>query len=131
MSKNFLGVPSAGRDYAVTYNLNQGTLYLEYYLFDHCKVSERTKKYRGDWNIPEWSVIEIVYDPDNPPEFSTLKLDLRKFKKIHKSPHVPEMVSYVNDQEGVEYTLGVDGKTLQSIRYFPGKEFDGRRCRTR
>jgi len=126
--ERLLGTPSAGKDYAVTYNLSEGTLYLEYYLFDHCTLSRRSQRYYGDLNIPEWTVIEITYDPDNPPQFAALKLDLRKFRKVHKSPDVPEMVSYVNDEEGLEYTLAVDGTTLQSIRYFPGKRFNTLRC---
>jgi len=122
---SLLGKPAAGKDYGVTYNLREGTLYLEYYLFDHCKLGHQ---YHGDWNIPEWTVIEITYLPDNPPQLASLNLDLRKFREVHASPHVPDMISYVNDEEGVDYTLEGDGRTLHSIRYFPTKRFNNLRC---
>ena len=114
-----------GENYSVTYNLRDGVMYLEYYLYDRCKPKYG---YRGDWNIPEWTVTDITFEPDNPPQFSSLKLDLHKFRKVRKSPNVPEMVSYINDTEGVEYTLAVDGRTVQTIRYFPGRRFNNLRC---
>ncbi len=123
--EKLLGKPAAGKDYGVTYNLQDGTLYLDYYLFDHCKLG---RQYYGDWNIPEWTVIEITYLPDNPPQFAALNLDLRELRKVHESPHVPDMISYVNDEEGLDYTFEGDGTTMHSIRYFPGKRFNILRC---
>src|SRR5207248_2573433 len=110
-----------GKDYSVTYNLKEGTLELDYYLYDHCNPRYG---YNGDWNIPEWTVTEIEYLPDNPPQLADLKIDLRKYRKVHESPHVPKMSSYVNEVEGLDYTFEPDGKTLHSIRYFPSRRFN-------
>lgn len=118
--------PSKYRGYSAMYSLNDGSLDVEYYAFNFCEPG-----HDADWNLPQWTVIEMTYDPDDPPQFASLKLDLRKFRKVRKSPHVPEMVSYVNDAEGVEYTLAVDGTTVQTIRYFPGKRLSKLRCSDR
>ena len=40
----------------------------------------------------------------NPPRFADLKLDLKKFRKARESPDVPDMISYENDEDGVDYT---------------------------
>jgi hypothetical protein len=116
---------SKSKAYVVTYPVDGGDLDVEYYSFDRCKPRYG---YDGFLDIPEWTVIEFTYIPDNPPQFATLKLDLRKFRKVRESPHVPDMISYVNDEEGIDYTFEGDGTTLQSIRYFSAKRFDKVRC---
>jgi len=113
-----------GKYYDVTYNLGQGTLYIEYYDFDRCKPSHG---YDGEWNLPEWTVTEIRYRPDHPPTFASLHLDLSKLRKLHLNPGVPDVVSYVNDEEGVEYTVESDGR-LNNVRYFPGSRYERFRC---
>jgi hypothetical protein len=105
--------PSA---YVGQYSFDNYELWVDYYPFDHCRPRFGRV---GEWNVPEWTVTEITYVPSGSVPFSTLKLDLRKFRKEHESPHVPDMVSYIDDSKGVDYTLDVDGTTLHSIRYFP------------
>jgi len=108
------------------YSLEDGSLDVEYYAFNFCEPGRD-----ADWNLPQWTVIEMTYAPDNPPQFVALKLDLGKFRKVHESPHVPDMISYVNDEEGIDYTFEGDGTTLHSIRYSPGKRFKDLRCTER
>ena len=55
------------------------------------------------------------------------KSDFEKFRMVRESVHAPELVSYLNDEEGVDYTFQAD-ETLDSIRYFPGRRFDWLRC---
>jgi hypothetical protein len=114
-----------GKHNDVTYNLEDGTLYISYYGYDHCKPRYGLT---ADWNIPEWTVTEITYLPDNPTQFASLSLDLRKFRMARLSPNVPSMISYVSEEQGIEYTLEGDGLTLHSIRYFPGKQYTNLRC---
>lgn len=109
----------------MTYNLEDGTLYISYYGDDHCKPRYGLA---ADWNIPEWTVTEITYIPNNPPQFASLRLDLKKFRMARLSPNVPDMISYVSEEQGVEYTLEGDGLTLHSISYFPGKQNANLRC---
>ena len=111
--------------YLGRYSLQNYELWVDYYPFDHCRP-----KYGkvGEWNVPEWTVTEITYIPGETLPFNNLKLDLRQFKKVHESPHVPDMLSYINEGKGVDYTLDSDGKTLHSIRYFPSIRDQRLRC---
>lgn len=121
--EKLLGKP-VGQYYGVTYKLKDGILYLTYYDFDHCQARYG---YDAEWNLPEWTVIEIEYMPDHPPKLASLHLDLKKFRTEHDSPDVPELVSYINDEEGVDYTFEGNGE-LNSVRYFPGSRYDKFRC---
>ena len=70
-------------------------------------------------------MVEITYEPDDPPKLVDLKLDLRKFRKQKESS---ELISYVSDEEGVDYTFQADN-TLNDVRYFPGRRYDSLRCK--
>jgi hypothetical protein len=115
--------PSKNRGFLARYRVEDGTLDVEYYPFDFC-----TPAPDADFRVRRWTVVEITYEPDNPPTLAVLKLDLKKFRKVRESVHVPELVSYVNDEEGVDYTVQGDG-TLYNIRYFPGRHLDALRCK--
>jgi hypothetical protein len=65
---------------------------------------------------------------DDPPKFSSLKLDLTKFRKEQAGPHTPDLISYLNDELGVVYTVDADG-SLHDITYFPPSRYDHLRCR--
>ena len=114
-----------GENYGVTYKLRDGTLYLDYHDFDHCKSKGA---FDARWNLPEWTVTEIEFRPDYELAFRSLHLDLRRFRRAHLNPGVPDLVSYVDDHDGVEYTVESDG-TLNSVRYFPGSRYESFRCR--
>lgn len=122
MEKTF-GKPF-GRYYYVRYDLTDGALDVEYYGFDRCNAQNGLE---AVWNLPEWTVTELIFRPNNPPDFDSFHLDLKKFRKVHESPHVPDLISYVNDEEGVDYTFEPDGK-LNEVRYFPGSRYDRFRC---
>ena len=99
-------------------------LSLEYYPFDVCTSPDAYLKVR------RWTVVEMTYEPDNPPTLAELKLDLKKFRKVRESPHVPELVTYISDKDGVAYTFQADN-TLNDIRYFPAKRYEALRCKNR
>jgi|ERR1051326_109326 hypothetical protein len=121
--EKLLGKP-IGESYGVTYKLKDGILYLTYYDFDHCKSRYG---FDADWNLPEWTVTEIVYRPNRLPKFSNFHLNLDKLHKARLNPETPSVMSYIDDLEGVEYAVESDGR-LNSVRYFPGSRFDGFRC---
>ena len=123
--EKLLKQPSQSSGYTRYYSLPNYELWIDYYPFDHC--NPRYDKV-GEWNVPEWTVTEILYVPEGSVVFSSLKLDLKKFRKVHESPHVPAMISYIDDRNGVDYTLNSDGKTLYSIRYFPSPRKKRLRC---
>lgn len=123
--EKLLGQPSRSSGYVRLYSLQNYELWINYYPFDHCRPSYGKI---GEWNIPEWTVTEVFYVPAGAVAFSSLKVNTKEFRKAHESPHVPDMISYVNDREGVDYTLDSDGQTLHSIRYFPSLRYQRLRC---
>ena len=109
------------RGFGASYKLEDGTLRVTYYPFSHCA------ELGADLNVPQWTVVEFTYEPDNPQRLADLHLDLKKFRKQRESPHVPDLISYINNQDGVDYTFQAD-KTLSDVRYFPAKRYDYLRC---
>ena len=61
-------------------------------------------------------------------KLSDLNLDLKKFRKKRESPDVPDLISYINDEQGVDYTFEPDD-TLNEVRYFPARRYDALRCK--
>jgi|SRR4030095_3314308 hypothetical protein len=114
---------SKKRGFLASYRVEDGTIDVEYYPFHFC-----TPVPDADIRVRRWTVVQITYVPDNSPKLSSLKVDLKKFRKVRESVHAPELVSYLNDEEGVDYTFQAD-ETLDSIRYFPGRHFDTLRCK--
>ena len=108
--------------YSASYTVENGMIQVEYYPFKYCEPQSG-----ADLKVPQWTVVEITYTPDNPPKLSDLNLDLKKFRRVRESFDVPDLISYVNDEEGVDYTFQADD-TLNDIRYFPAKRFDSLRC---
>jgi len=108
--------------FSASYPVKDGRLQVEYYPFNHCG-SEPGANLR----VPQWTVVEMTYEPDNPPRLADLNLNLKKFRKQRESPDVPDLISYINNKDGVDYTFQAD-KTLNDIRYFPAKRFDYLRC---
>ena len=109
------------RGFSASYPVEDGTLDVEYYPFNHCATEG------ADLNVPQWTVVELTYEPDNPPRLADLHLDLKEFRKQRESIHVPDLISYINNEKGVDYTFQADN-TLSSIRYFPAKRYDYLRC---
>lgn len=104
------------------YPLKEGSLHVEY-----ADGSCRSGQYRG-WKVAEGTVIEIVYTPFNsPPKFSSLGLDLSKFRIVRESPDVPDLLTYIKNDEGLAYTVQLDG-TVSEIRYFPSAKYESLRC---
>jgi hypothetical protein len=120
-----LGKPSSGHDYLVTYKLNDVSLDVEYYPFDHCAPSDGRTAYL---NVPEWTVTEMEFHPESQPKVASLHLNLKPLRQAHTNPDLPDFVSYLDDQEGIEYTIDEHTHRLNSVRYFPGSRYDGIRC---
>jgi len=109
------------RGFNASYTVEDGTLRVVYYPFNQCTEPD------ADLRVPQWTVVELTYEPDNPTRLADLHLDLKKFRKKRESFDVPDLISYVNNKEGVDYTFQADN-TLSSIRYFAGKPYDYLRC---
>jgi hypothetical protein len=103
------------------YPIEEGMLHVEY-SDGRCSPG----KYRG-WKVAEGTVIELLYVPDNPSKFSALHLDLTKFRTVRESPDAPELITYIKDDEGIAYTVQLDG-TVSEIRHFPSSHHEKLRC---
>jgi hypothetical protein len=116
---------SKNRGFVASYKVEDGTLDVEYYPFNYC-----TPAPAADLRVRRWTVVEITYVPDKPSTLADLKLDRDKFRMVRESIHVPEAVTYLNEEEGVDYTFQGD-ETLDNIRYFPGRHLDTLRCKSK
>jgi hypothetical protein len=114
-----------GENYGVTYKLKDGILYLDYYDFDHCKSQDG---FQADWNVPEWTVTEIEFMPKRKTTVASLDLNLKHLRMAHLNPETPQLLSYIDDKEGIEYTVNESSHTLNSVRYFPGSLHSALRC---
>ena len=108
-----------------TYKLKDGILYVDYYEFDYCKPRD---EFHTDWNVPEWTVIEIEFLPDRQRTVASLHLNLKPLRTAHLNPDLPDFLSYIDDTDGIEYTVDESTHTLNSVRYFPGSRHDALRC---
>ena len=110
------------RGYYASYEVEDGLLRIDYYPFNYCAQPG------ADLSVHRWTVVEINYEPNKPVKLADLKLDLTDFKTAKESPDVPDLISYVNEEDGVDYTFDAD-ETLNNVRYFPGRRHDGLRCK--
>lgn len=111
------------RGYSALYDLEDGVLHIEYYPFNSCTQTG------ADLRVRRWTVVEIIFEPDNPAKLADLNLDLKKFRQVKESPDVPDLVSYLHEEDGVDYTFDTNDNTLNNVRYFPGKRYDRLRCK--
>ena len=109
------------RGFNASYTVEDGTLDVVYYPFNHCSEPG------ADLRVPQWTVVELTYEPSNPQKLANLDLDLKKFRKQKESVDAPDLISYINNEKGVDYTFQADN-TLSDIRYFPAKRYDYLRC---
>jgi hypothetical protein len=103
------------------YSVKDGTIDISY-TYGKC-----TDEANSGWDLPEGTVLEFAFTPLNDIKFSTLKLDLRKFEKVIESPHVPEIVTYIDRENGVRYVVQESG-LLSTIGFFPSRKNDKARC---
>lgn len=86
------------RGFSASYNVEDGAIQVEYYPFNYCESQPG-----ADLRVPQWTVVEITFTPDNPPKLTDLKLDLKKFRRQKESSDAPDLISYINKEEGVDY----------------------------
>lgn len=66
--------------------------------------------------VSENTVISVYVELEVEMRFSTLKIDMKKYKK-YISPQNPALASYSNDEEGIIYT--VEEGDVTAIEYLP------------
>lgn len=116
---------SADQGFLAIYPIEAGSITVEYSL-GLCGSGQPS-----EWNVPAWTVVEVTYTPfNNPPKLSSFDLDLTKLRAARESPCVPDMVSYISDVEGLDYTVEPDG-AVHDIRSFPSARYEYLRCQER
>ena len=87
--------------------------------------AERTCDY--GWQVPVGTVISFSITPKNPSAFADLKLDERKFVK-RVDPHIESIYYYINQEEGINYTVDTGRGVVTGIEYYPSAKDNNRRC---
>jgi hypothetical protein len=106
-------------DYFATYHLKEGNIFIEY-SSGPCRPERK-----GGWNVPENVVVSLAFYPRSKQRISALKLNPKKFRKAI-DPHLPPVVYYINEQDGVVYEVQ-DGR-VNSVEYGPRKEQEHLHC---
>ena len=104
--------------YLASYSLKDGTLFVQYSAGPCLPVRE-------GWNVPEGTVLLVRFEPKTKKRFSSLKLELSKFRKVEGGDAVG-IVNYTNDEEGITYE--VQRGRVDAIEYMPAKRYDSLRC---
>lgn len=110
--ERLLGPPTSpgGSDYALK---NEHVTIL--YAGNPC---EKGSKY--GWNVPPDTVLTITVSSRKEQKVSDLKLDLNKYKIIREqSGHLPEVIYYVNEEEGISLESRENLDVVLSITYSP------------
>ena len=69
------------------------------------------------WRVPSNTLIELSLNLEETPKLSSLKLNLKKFKRT-LDPELHGYSNYENEQEGIAYSVS-DDKRVYSIHFFP------------
>lgn len=76
------------------------------------------------WNVPENTIIRILFYPAKKKSFSALGIDKKKLKKVYDESYQ----IYSNEDEGVTYE--VQSGKVKSIEYNPTSKYDYLKCKT-
>jgi hypothetical protein len=105
--------------YMAIYHLKEGNLSIEF-SSGPCRADRQ-----GGWNVPENTVVSVVFSPKEKQQLAELKLDRKKFRRV-VDRHLGGVIYYINAQDGVVYEIQ-DGK-VETIEYGPGKKYYSLKC---
>jgi len=115
--EKLLGVSSG--PYHATYNLPTGVLFVEY------STGPCTPGRKGGWNVPEYTVVSLRFEPKSKKKFASLKLDSSKFRRT-VGKHVGGVVYYTNEEDGITYEI--QRGRVDAIEYLPPKHYHSLQC---
>jgi hypothetical protein len=107
-----------------TYKVEDGTVWV-LYSTGLCEVDPK-----HGWNVPEFTVIRIYFEPNypNPFKFSDIKTDSSKFER-RRDPGSLHLVEYINRIDGIVLTVDTSDDSIRSFGYFPGSKDDSLKCK--
>ena len=115
--EKLLGPPE--KSTSATYRSEDGTVTVRY--------ADRVCDY--GWQVPLETVISFSVYPKHPVALADMKLDERKFEK-RRDVHNESVYYYINQGEGVNYTVDTGKEVVTLIEYYPSARENNRRCKT-
>ena len=82
----------------------------------------------GSWDVAKDTVLSITVYQKPSPRFSEMNLDKTKFSEKHVG-HIEDIVSYVNDEEGLIIEVNSERDMVLGFYYMPTKRDQHLRCR--
>jgi heavy metal-binding protein len=79
------------------------------------------------WKIPTGTVVSFFVIAKKPLTLVDLKLDESKFVK-RRDLHIETTYYYVNEKEGINYTVDVGRGVVTAVEYYPAANGNGIRC---
>lgn len=70
------------------------------------------------WDVPPGTVVSLTVSPQPPLKLAELKLDESKFEK-RRDIHIETRYYYINQAEGINYTVEVGVGAVIGIEYYP------------
>jgi hypothetical protein len=110
--------PSSGA-YDATYTVQDGVLFVEY------SSGPCTPDRKGGWNVPEYTVVSVRFEPKSKKRFASLKLDLSKYRRVI-GKHVGGVTYYTNEEDGISYEI--QRGRVDAIEYAPSKRYLSLQC---
>lgn len=80
------------------------------------------------WNIPKGKVISISVEPFIPLKFTTYKFDKTLYKKRSTGDYL-DSILYVNEKDGVRFTVNTLFNEIDDFTYFPKSTDDYLLCK--
>lgn len=116
------GMPTkAGDPYSPEYVLREGRLFVRYSK-GFCRQNQKL-----GWNVEEFTVTEITFNPQKPFKPSKYQISLDGFSVFHQDD-VPNAASYENKELGISYFLTSKG-TIDNVKFFPSNKYQNLHCK--
>lgn len=85
----------------------------------------------NSWKVPLGTVIDITVSPKTEVRFSSLNIDLQRYKKT-EDLKLKGLFYFIDEEEGVRYTVqevdAIAGGLVMNVNYFPGAQEQYLRC---
>ena len=110
--ERLLGPPAIKREYSMHYEINSEQIFIDLSR-GPCTVEF------SRWNVPRDTVISIwITLRSNQLSAASLNLNQKKYTKYREN-HRPQIVRYVNQTEGIEYSVDEETGNVGIIKYVP------------
>ena len=85
-------------------------------------------KSSNGWDVPEFTVVSILFHPDDLPKVADVKLDQQRFEK-RPDQGVLYTTVYTSKTDGISLTVDDMGGSVVFFNYFPESKYDYLKCK--